>query len=162
MSCGSSPGELSGFPRHPSCTPRYIHVLQTSACHAEPIVKSATRRSKRGSRPQGATHNVRNPPFNGEGLEKAPDPLRLSPRTSHPPSFRAAGVLEALPQTCSREGAPRLFEWRNVNFTKKRKLGSRASTKSALRGLGVEELYVAIPGLGGAVCSDSWARRSCM
>ncbi len=30
------------------------------------------------------------------------------------------------------------------------------------RFLGLEELYVEIPGLGGAVCSDSWAWRSCM
>ena len=30
------------------------------------------------------------------------------------------------------------------------------------RFLGLEELYVAIPGLGGAVCSDSGASRSCM
>ena len=28
--------------------------------------------------------------------------------------------------------------------------------------LGLEELYVAIPGFGGAVCSNSWAWRSCM
>jgi len=30
------------------------------------------------------------------------------------------------------------------------------------RFLGFEELYVASPGLGGAVCSESWAWRSCM